>query len=220
MEGVFCGDAHAHVAVVVTKEQHSHGWNFPTVVCVVEVSLHLVGVGAPHVAQALHFGEDALLDTVFGQLVGILAETLVVGDDNKVFATFGTVVHPLLHTSFIIDSGKLVVVGQVLHENGIPIGRTQAGVAKFTVAAVKAHVELKVIVHTQLFSHRVVLVGRHSDGHGLNATQAERLGDRDGLRREEGVSIVNAQVLLVSIGAVVSVKLYGGGGKQVDILDG
>ena len=50
VEGVFRRDAHTHIAVVVAKEQHCHGWDIPSVVCIVEVGLHLVGVGATHVA--------------------------------------------------------------------------------------------------------------------------------------------------------------------------
>ena len=121
MVGVFGGDTHAHVAVVVTKEQNGNGWDVPCVVGIMEIGLHLVGCGTAHVAEALHFGEDALLDTVVTQLVGISAETLVVGDDDEVFATRGAVVHPMLHACFIVHSRQLVVVGQVLHEDGIPI---------------------------------------------------------------------------------------------------
>ena len=45
-----------------------------------EVALHHVGGGAAHVGEAFHLGDDALLDAVFGQLVGVGAEILVVGD--------------------------------------------------------------------------------------------------------------------------------------------
>ena len=217
--GGFGRDAHRHVGVVVSQEEHGNRWDIPCVVCVVEVRFHLVGVGTLHFAKALHFGQDALLDTVVSQLVGILAETLVVGDDNEVFASSGAVVHPFLHTSLVVDDGQLVVVGQVLHEDGIPIGRTQAVVAKLAIAAVEAYAKLQVVVHAQLFRDGVVLIWRHGDGHGLHATQAEGLGNGDRLFREESVPIVDAVVLFVGVGAVVGVKLDGCGGQQVDILD-
>ena len=62
--GVFGRDACAHVGVVVAQKQHGHWGDVPSVVGVVEIGLHLVGGGAAHVAEALHLGEDALLDAV------------------------------------------------------------------------------------------------------------------------------------------------------------
>ena len=220
MKGVFGWDAHAHVGVMVTQKQHGYRRNVPGVVSIVEIALHLIGGGATHVAEALHFGEDALLNAEVTQLFGILTEAFVVGDDDEVFAAGGTVVHPFLHTGFVVDAGQLVVVGQVLHQDRVPIGRTEAGVAKLAVAAVEAHVELHVVIDAQLFRDGVVLVGCHGDGHGLHATQAERLADGDRLFREEGVSVVDAEVLLVGVWAVVGVELDGGGGQQVNVCYG
>ena len=220
MESVFGRDARTHVGVVVSQKQHGNGWDVPCVVGVVEVIPHLVGGGATHVAEALHLGEDALLDAVVAQLVGILAEALVVGDDDEIFAACGTVVDPFLHAGFIIDNGQLVVVGQVLHEDGVPIGGTQARVSKLAVATVETDAELQIVIDAQLFRDGVVLVGHHGDSHGLHATQAERLADGHGLFGEERVLVVDAVVALVGVRAVVGVEFDGGGGQQVDVLHG
>ena len=64
------------------------------------------------------------------------------------------------------------------------------------------------------------MVGRHGDGHGLHAAQAEGLADADGLFGEEGVLVVDVQVLLVSVGAVVGIEFDGGGRQQVDVTYG
>ena len=218
--GIFSGNAHTHVGVVVPQEQHGNRRNVPGIVSIMEVGLHLVGVGAFHVAEALHLSEDALGDAVIAQLVGVGAEALVVGDDDEVFAAGGAVVDPFLHAGLIVDDGQLVVVGQVLHEDGVPIGRAQAVIAKLTVATVEAHVKQQVVVNTQLLGDGIVLVGHHGDGHGLHAAQAERLADGDGLLGEEGVLVVDAQVFLVGVGAVVGVELDGCGGQQVHVGDG
>ena len=218
--GVFGGNARAHVGVVVGKEQYGRRRDVPSVIGVVEIGLHHVGGGAAHVGEALHLGEDALLDAVVAQLVGIGAEALVVGDDDEVFAAGGTCGHPLLHTRLVVHFGQLVVVGQVLHEDGVPVGRAEAGVAKLAVAAVEAHAELEVVVNAQLLGDGVVLVGHHGDGHGLHAAQAERLADGDGLFGEEGVGVVDARVFLVGVGRVVGVELDGCCGHQVDVADG
>ena len=81
-------------------------------ISIVEPLFHGIGGSSRHLVKTIDFSENALPHSEFLQLVGVGCPSVVVGGDDEILCTIGTVAEPLLHAGLIVDDRQLVVVHQ------------------------------------------------------------------------------------------------------------
>ena len=183
------------VFIALADEAHGHRRDVPVVVDVSEALLDGAFVGAK-LGDAHHLGDDALSAAVVGKLLGGVVVNLVVGRDDEVFAAYRAGLRPALHPGFVVDGGQAVEVEDVVAQDGVPIGRTEAVVAEVPVATLKTDVDVHVAVYCQFSGDWIVLYRTESEVDDVDAAQLLRLGHTEGVFGKQGVGVVSLKVFI------------------------